>query len=92
MSVCRPKKDADHSLDDFLRSAGDGDTIATDILWESLGPDAIDDWYENGRSRETKRIADILLARDSDALGEILMHRALEYIDRHVHRDTSPFI
>jgi len=66
---------------DLLEAAKTGDHRAVDFLWEAVGPDAIEDWWEGGRDRESTRLAEALASGDPARVGEVVGSWAVPYLN-----------
>ena len=65
----------------LLEAAKAGDHQAAEVLWEAVGPDAIEDWWDGGKERETGRLAEALASEDPARVGEVVTAWAVPYLN-----------
>lgn len=83
----------DENVRRLLRSAVAGEPWAVEALWDAVSQDAVEDWLDGGRLRESQRLAIALLIRDPDIrrrrLGEVVESLAFPYLERWAETITG---
>lgn len=76
----------DEKVRRLLRAAVGGEPWAIEALWNAVSQEAVEDWLDGGRLRESQRLAIALLIRDPDTrrrrLGEVVEGLALPHLGR----------
>ena len=76
-----------YSVDEILDNPTEPHNLG--VIWEAIGPDAVEDWFDGGKEREAEKIVKALKEKDFTALGEVILPMALSYLNSVVKRSLS---
>ncbi len=82
VACCRQAQHLTPAALELLEAAKTGDHQAVEALWEAVGPDAIPDWWQGGKERESARLAEALAAENPARVGEVVSAWTVPYLNR----------